>query len=314
MKLKKSLLIVPAMATLLFAAAGSVGGTVAWFSAVSTYKTDITSFKVVRLDGDLACALAEGVGTDVEGTGSTAQIKLEENAELTHGSFNHANKNVYVTTGAENSFVSKAVMSDTAPTPASGSLEAATYTLDSKTHTVYYAVTWSMAFTYTLPVSGASAGQATNLYLDLANSKFTAVAGGQSTSLLTQKGFRLAFFKNTNTTVTTNGNSDHYNRVWADLQTSEKCSYVSSTSATASYAAADKVLITSESATIPEGEKGTKDVNYCLGQFKVFSGSASKLGYTCVAWFEGSDENVKNAASMDEVTVNLAFYTRTSED
>ena len=314
MKLKKSLLIVPAMATLLFAAAGSVGGTVAWFSAVSSYKTDVTSFKVVRLDGDLACSLGAGVGTEL----SAGKIRLQTNAELTHGSFNHDNKNVYVTTGGENSYASKAVLSDTAATPASGSLVATTYTLSGATHTVYYAVTWSMNFTYTLPVSGASLGQATNLYLDLAHSSFTSIDGGQSESLFTKKGFRVAFIPNTSTDVTTSTNTDIYKRVWADLELSNKCSYVSTTTATSGYTngstAASKVLITNETATIDEGTAGSKNLNYCLGQFAGFSDGASKLGYTCVAWFEGSDENVVNETSMDNVTVNFEFYTRTSSD
>ena len=315
MKLKKSLLIVPAMATLLFAAAGSVGGTVAWFSAVSTFDTKITSFKVVRLDGDLACVMGEGVGTDV----SAGKVVLEANTELTHGSYDHTSKNVYVTTGSDTSFASKAVLSDDAATAASGDLLATSYIISGASHKVYYAVTWSMAFTYSLPVSGASSGQATNLYLDLVNSSFTSIDGGQSESLFTKKGFRVAFFPNTAEDMTTSTNDEHYTRVWADLEESAKCSYVSSASTTSAYTsgsdASSKVLISSaDTAVIPEGEKGTKNLNYCLGQFKGFTTGASKLGYTCVAWFEGSDENVKNAASMDEVTVNLAFYTRTSSD
>ena len=309
MKLKKSLLIVPAMATLLFAAAGSVGGTVAWFSANTVFQTNITSFKVVNLEGDLNCTMSAGTGTSYDS--GNKKISVTTNAELTHGSFNHSDLNVYLKTGAS-AYASKATL-NTAGATTIGNLQASTYTVGETTHTVYYAVTWSMAFTYKLPVS-ADEAEATNLYLDLANSVFTPTTGDSSLSLKTQKGFRIAFIPNPAGSVTTSGNAA-YTRVWADLETSDGCSYVASTSTTSGYTngetAASKVLISSaDTATIAEGTAGTTNLNYCLGQFSSFSSGDSKIGFTCVAWFEGTDANVVSAASMDQVAVNLAFYTR----
>ncbi len=63
MKTKKSLLIAPALGVLLLAAAGSVSGTVAWFSASRVFKTEVGNFSVVEIDGNLNVTMAAGQGT-----------------------------------------------------------------------------------------------------------------------------------------------------------------------------------------------------------------------------------------------------------
>lgn len=306
MKLKKSLLIVPAMATMLLAAAGSVGGTVAWFSANTTFDTEISSFKVVRLDGDLECTMAAGTGTTL--TGST--ISVTTNSELTHGSFDHNSGNVYTKIGTNN-YVSRGTVASSDGTVSGGTgLVAGSYTVSSTTHTVYHAVTWSMTFTYRLPVAASSATN-TNLYFDLANSAVTVRSTDTNESELkeTSKGFRLAFYPQTSNKTGTNTQQKH---VWADLQTSDKCKYVKLVDETPTPNTAyttSELLDSSASESIATQPSGPSDKNYCLGQFIQFDGGVSSISFTCVAWFEGEDENVVNASKMQTVKAGLAFYT-----
>lgn len=320
MKLKKSLLIVPAMATMLLAAAGSVGGTVAWFSANTAFNTNISSFKVVRLDGDLTCQMAAGVGTTLVGSGTTATIKVTDFAELTHGSFNHNDGHTWVKTSEENvaeegqpavmedRYTDKATIS-AAGAVTTGSLQAGVYNDGHDDHTVYYAVTWQMNFAFQLPVSGSST-TATNLYFDTAKSAMIAANGTGSKN--TSKGFRIAFYPNNAAAVTTSGNSIHNKRVWADLQTAAKCTYVTATDETSGYTT--EIIDTANNTTIAEGQKGSATETICLGQFTAFDATGkSMLGFTCVAWYEGTDENVINESTLDTVSTSLAFYTRENQ-
>ena len=317
MKLKKSLLIVPAMATLLLAAAGSVGGTVAWFSATTTFQTNVSTFKVVRLDGNLSCQMLAGVGTKQNGENGIAVGSTTANTEveLTHASFNHNDGTVYVQT-ATNTYAAKSTIAANNGTASDG-IQAGTYTdvVESTTinHIVYYAVTWQMNFTYTLPSSTATSGTATNLYFDLATSVMTATQGTGEQSKHTNKGFRIAFYPNTNTSITTNGNKTN-KRVWADLQEKANCSYVSGTSTTANYSGEGDVTLldSANTHTIPVGTAAAVTEDICLGGFRSFTAGASKIGFTCVAWFEGTDENVIDESTLDTVATTLAFYTRTS--
>ena len=309
MKVKKSLLIVPAMATMLLAAAGSVGGTVAWFSATTTFDITASTFKVVRLEGDLACTLVGGTGTNVS---AATTISVNANSELTHGSFNHTDGKVYVTTNAAGTAFRNMATVAADGGAVTGDLQAGTYTdSSSNPHTVYYAVTWKMNFTYSLP-AGASAGDYMNLYFDLANSNMDATQGSGSHLVHTSTGLRIAFYPNTASSVTTVGNLSSP-KVWAGLQTNANCKYVSSTSATSTYATGT-LLDSANSHVIAEGDAGTGSEDICLGQFNTFNSSGqSLLGFTCVAWFEGTDPGVITASTMDQVATALAFYTRVDD-
>lgn len=93
-KLKKSLLVVPALGVLMLAAAGSVGGTVAWFSSVNTFETDVSSFAVGRVDGNLDVTMTADNAKGTQQVGNSIAIghKVDDEVKtvkLTHGSFNH---------------------------------------------------------------------------------------------------------------------------------------------------------------------------------------------------------------------------------
>ena len=296
------------MATMLLAAAGSVGGTVAWFSAQTTFDTEVSSFKVVRLDGDLACTMGAGTGTSV----TDNVVSVAANAELTHGSFDHTSGNVYTKVGA--SYSSRGVVSGTDGT-VSGStqLVAGTYTVSSTTHTVYHAVTWTMDFKYQLPVSASSAGN-TNLYFDVARSAVTLLSTDTTPTGATKetsKGFRIAFFPQSG--AGTSGSNLTTTLVWADLQTSANCKYVklvgeTPTGATA-YTSGELLDSAATAGAVYTDASGSTSANNYLGQFKTFSEGASHISFTCVAWFEGEDTNVENLSKFQTVKAGLYFFT-----
>ncbi len=87
-KLKKSLLVVPALGVLMLAAAGSVGGTVAWFSSVNTFNTAISSFSVGRVNGNLSVEMTADRGTKKVGDAIVVGA-ADGNVKMTHGSFKH---------------------------------------------------------------------------------------------------------------------------------------------------------------------------------------------------------------------------------
>ena len=298
------------MATMLLAAAGSVGGTVAWFSAETLFDTTVSTFKVVRLDGDLSCDLTPGVGTAVGAQNNT--VKVAENAELTHGSFDQATGTVYNLAGS--GFVSKGTVQAAGGSVSGGDLIAGTYTTGTApstvTHTVYNAVTWKMTFKYKLPVSASSSGT-TNLYFDLGRSSVTPSQYDTKTGELpdTYTGFRIAFFRNESELTDQNVSRT---RIWAKHQTSANCKHVNGTASSAitDYTASADLIDSTVTESIAGSASGSADKIYCLGQFKGFNNeSVSTIGFTCVAWFEGTDPGIVNAAKMYTVSTALAFYT-----
>ena len=106
-KLKKSLLVVPALGVLMLAAAGSVGGTVAWFSSVNTFETEVSTFAVGRVAGNLSVTMTPVTerGTIAAGSGVAIGKGAAGDVMMTHGSFNHevndldTTKSVYVISG-----------------------------------------------------------------------------------------------------------------------------------------------------------------------------------------------------------------------
>ena len=61
--MKKSKIIVPALAIIAFSTAASIAGSVAWFTASRTVSISGGEYSVVKLTSDLKCTLTAGVGT-----------------------------------------------------------------------------------------------------------------------------------------------------------------------------------------------------------------------------------------------------------
>ncbi len=330
MKIKKSLLVAPALAVLLLAAAGSVGGTVAWFSSVSTFNTNVSTFGVGRLEGNLDCVVGAGIGTKSAGTNEVELGATESSTDysvtLTHASFNH-------------------IVSNSEPTqvPTLWTIDSATATKTNTTHKIVstlaaatsdhskwkandlgnvrymYAVTWTMSFTYTF----AADTDAQDLYLSSASDIKLSLNGENQAETpdiqdkkSTKYGFRVAFIANGNSTGTVSPLiwAPFYtaSRTGTDTVTENSFKYVTGTASTdtAPYTA-DELLIGEEdlgTVSSPKNDQ-TKKQGY-LGTFTGGSANTGKtLNYTCVAWFEGEDPNIVDGATMQKIAGSFSFYT-----
>ncbi len=304
--IKKSLLVVPALGVLMLAAAGSVGGTVAWFSSVSTFNTRVSSFGVGRLEGNLSCEVAAANGTVANGTNAVAVGKQSiGDAFLTHGSVNHtaADGAVWTLDGSSSSVAYKAVSS---PWLYSTSLLGGKYW--------YHAVSWTMSFEYKY---GADI-TATKLYLssacEITAEKVNSGDTENTFSEFTKLGFRIAFIANGSDSTGTLAPM-----VWAPFVESATASaegaysgytYVTGTSATASYTTSNFAYGEASFGTYASPATGTTPQVGYLGTFGTGTANTSKtLNYTCIAWFEGTDANIVDDALMQKVTASLVFYT-----
>ena len=302
--MKKSRIIIPALGMLLLSTAASVSGTVAWFTSMQTGTADITSFAVTKTGGSMTSVVAAGAGTKVANSG--AAITLNDNVTLTHGSYNHTNSTAFYPNDTGTVFTGVAK-------PAA-STDYNNWALPGTNNQVFFAVSWSITFTYTF----SSNTSPVYLYFDgtagnAATSKMTdheqTVAGKSGTTLESYKGFRVAM-KATNTVI------------WAPEQAdTASLKYQSTASATANYSAngtyvATGSLISSTgyaaNLTDAIGNTPTQRADY-LGTFATpASGSTSTVTVECVAWFEGNDANIVNDANLHNVSATLGFYTRAS--
>ncbi len=295
--IKKSLLVVPALGVLMLAAAGSVGGTVAWFSSVNVFETDVSSFTVTRIDGSLACEMTSGNGTFAPNkttitVGTTAD---HNNVLLTHGSYDYTSwssassiGNVYIPNSLGSGYVADEDW-HYANTVRVGEVD--TY--------YYYAVSWTMTFSYSFGADTA----ARNLYLNPdSDINYSTVArpAQNNSSMLSYMGFRLAFVRSA---------SDRL--VWAPYQpTASNQTFIDgsvSTTAATSMAADDVYYKTETTGVVAvSATSGATTAPNYLGQF---TSSTTSLAYTCVAWFEGTDPNIVDDAALHTITASLKFFT-----
>ena len=303
--MKKSKIIVPALAMIAFSTAASIAGSVAWFTASRQVTVSAGTYAVVKTTTNLECHVASGVGTTATDGESNKTVSLNGN-KLTDGSFNHKTGTVFTPNDA-----GSAIAKGTALTAnnLSTELERATITGGK----VYTAVTWGLTFTVSF---GAQSGDY-GLYLNATASSFVREdAATPETSDKTAKGFRIAFYPST-----PQDGSEAYAKVYAGLQEFDNCSYVSSTSnfTGTAYVATDYDLVDSEfddALPIEAGLTGaptraaaTTQRADCLGIFGFQESTRVTLSYTAVAWFEGTDDEIVNRATADEYQSVIASLT-----
>ena len=287
--IKKSKIIVPALGLLLLSTAASVSGSVAWFTANRTFNTEIGSFAVTKLDGDLACAFTAGVGTELEAS-DNANIRDSNNKVLVvktggkanvlgDASFNHTNNTMFT----DDPDVTTEAGVNTTKFLSLGTASEANWKVADN---VYYGVQWTMTFTYTYGANTNAVG----LFFDSAASAAT----GDSKS--TDAAFRIAF-------VSTDS------IVWAPKQAVQSPiqQYVSSATAMADYTT-DNLICSGETITKKaDGAASASDREY-LGSFSTGAETAT-LEVTCTAWFDGSYLN-NTMTTYSSLKAGLAFYTR----
>lgn len=293
--MKKSKIIVPALAMIAFSTAASIAGSVAWFTASRQVTISAGNYTVVKLTSNLDCTLAAGVGTTF--TGKTVTF----NGKLTDGSFNHKTKNIY-TPASDGLSIAKETALPTNPTAE----QLATLTTAMERGTVgglkvYTAATFRITFTVNFGADQLDLG----LFLNNTASKSQFTTAGTP---ITAKGFRMAIVPDA---------SAEKAKVFADLQESGKCKYVAGTDnyAGTEYVASDKDLIDiNYTEALPDSstERATAIARPdFLGTIAAPSaGGNVSVSYTVVCWFEGTDENIVNRNDVNEyqtVAASLVF-------
>lgn len=300
--MKKSKIIIPALAMIAFSTVASISGAVAWFTASRQASINAGTYAVVKTNSDLACEVTAGIGvksvTNPTDASQARVVSLTDGTKtnkLTDGSFNHSSKNIYTPDSTGKAF-----------DPTKGEIALASATDENMTRAtladgnVYTVVTWKADFSVNF---GALPGDI-GLFLDTAQSSFSV---GTGVTAKTGKGFRMAFIP----TDTTNG----YTKVYANLQTSALCKHVKDTSSMTGIAYTGNTLIASDTSvsTLPQSEISAADAAARADFFGTFvnnPGEIVHLEYTVVCWFEGTDPEIVNreaSADYQSVTANLVF-------
>lgn len=308
--MKKSKIIVPALAIITLSTAASITGTVAWFTASRTATVTVGDMAVVKTDGTLAKTVAIGVGTSLSGG---SDINAISGAKITDVSFNPATKQLWTKANADATAYRAIGDTDDYLTLTDASHP---YKIDSSN---YYAFTWKITLSYTWGPDHTPL----NVFFDAAQSSMTKSkqeGEGAAADNATAKGFRIAMIANR--TI-----------VYAGLESAAELKGVTGaaawdeygdtglTNANYSYFASDKYSIgtaTASSASLLPLEKAIDGdgsqagrADY-LGQI-TYSKATDSIDIYCVAWYEGTDPYVVNeidgvAVEMQKVASTLAFY------
>lgn len=290
--MKKSKIIIPALGMLLVSTGASISGTVAWFTANRSFEMEASTFGITKLDGNLDCTLATGIGTSAVDNVATPHT-VTVNGLMTDASVNSSGQ-IWTNDG---DVQDKFYQITTLAAATSGNLLAGQ---TSTPENVWWAVTWTMTFKYTY--SGSTTTQ--DLFFNPKTSTITGTQRVTGDSNETHKAFRIGFFVGGTNKI-----------IWANKQTSANCLSVTSTTGTA---ATGNLLASNTSgynntdayAAAIDGGANTTRPDY-LGTIPYSATPAECiLAVTAVAWFEGTDPTVVNTARLDDVTASLQFYTR----
>ena len=295
--MKKSKIIIPALALIAFSVAASVTGAVAWFTASRTATISAGSYTVVKTSAELKAVVNTGIGTSVNENKDTVTF----NGYLTDGSFDHLEEFVTYPNTSGKAMGGTVDLADATPTTA-GILRGTA----SDTKKIYTVATFDLSFTVSFGATGENVG----LFLNNSGTTNTAFTVHDGSAAVTAKGFRMAFVPKSDSA---NGEA----KVLADLQESGKCKFITSktdsTLGGASYAETDLMHSGYNTAMPTDGALSKADAllrpDY-LGFFAFSSGAQVALNFTVVAWFEGTDENIVNQASAalyQQVDAKLVF-------
>ena len=320
--MKKTRILIPAMAMIAFSTAASIAGSVAWFTANRTASVNAGTYAVVKTSANLAVEVNEGLATTVD---SNNIVSLGNN-KLTDGSFNHKTGKIYqpnedgtaiATTNGEVAYNDPQI----ATKLDRGTVNAG----ESNEGKVYTAATFELVFTIKF---GSAAGDY-GLFLDNSAGK-TAFSVTPSAAALTAQGFRMGFYPS--------GSGEHGRAtVLADLQDSTEkwdhdgdddgvkvdptdevnaIRYVASTTnfEGTDYVASQYDLIDENyddalpTGTPTKAEAGARP-DY-IGYFGFAANDEVTLTFTVVCWFEGTDPEIVNRAATTEyqsVAASLHF-------
>jgi len=252
--MKKSKVIIPALALMAFSVAASITGTVAWFTANRVATVKAGSFAVVNTTTDLTVSLGSGIGTTATDSGTNHTITVTDGYKLTDAAFDHTATDHNIVSPDETGYL---VGQSVALASATGTLNNPVGNMvRDVTNTVFTAFTWDMTFTVTF---GNSASADLGLFLDLSGTESymhkklfvaqgesipansysdeacttaksgTAATGGETVYQLapveTGKAFRIAFVP---TAIAGTGTltSEAYAKVWAKNETNANAGFI----------------------------------------------------------------------------------------
>ena len=321
-KLKKSAVVIPALAMIAVTAAASVSGTVAWFTANRSVTVNASNFNAVAQDGDLSISL-ESLLVGVTKDGETNSVKMADKTSLTDASYDPATSKLYTKILGEDASDSPIVSGyDDLGTATTATGVDGAQAENAKWHstngsgdnqtTVYYGVSWTWKFTYNFKSDANDMG----LFFNIKDSTL-AISDGEKNrngvnhtgSLKVGNGFRLARQaaedagkKNENQTI-----------VWSPIGGSDKHVTGTNKDDTAEFGTTifhKAGETTAATATDLDADYKTKNGSnsYCfLGRL---TSTANTINVKCTAWFEGTDSNVVNEALNQVVTTTQKFYVR----
>ncbi|MBQ7244105.1 MAG: hypothetical protein IJS52_07885 [Bacilli bacterium] len=183
--MKKSKVLIPAMALLLFSTAASITGTVAWFTANRTFAMTAGEFAVINTKNNLACVLAGGVGTEA----TTTSITTKTNYILTDASFDHTETtHNIVIPNEDGDKIARIVALANADEGSENSGNHMFRQNGTGSQKIFSAFTWNLTFTVTF---AAAETQDLGLFLDLSSAntyvheKFEGKVGDDGTGVYT---------------------------------------------------------------------------------------------------------------------------------
>lgn len=306
--MKKSKILVPAVAVLLLSGAAASTATVAWFQSIRRVDLDLANVHVVNTNSVLEVSATALQGTTVTNSGTGHSTQTVNFEPLTHGSYDSASHKAFGVVfddyggvlGYSGGFTDfKAYEDDAANSDVHGST--ALKVNEGSAKQVYYAVSFKLTFTLTTT--------STNDYALLFDHKVSTVEYTDGTSVSTTdpiKGYRLCL-------EPTGGDA----LVWAP-KTSEATltdlKYVkqgSTKGESTTYGTESVNVIKTTSADAEkDGVKNISTLSALENYVGTLSSSSTSLEVIATAWFEGEDANVVNAASniAKDIKSTMSFY------
>ena len=334
--MKKSKVIIPAMALLLFSTAASITGTVAWFTSSRVFTTTAGDFAVANVDGNLDVDLVGGVGTKIQDASqkapgdsgydkSTAKILIKDanTYKFTHGSFDHTASTAWTlnkdSTGSNDKYLSKGTLANATGTgTGQGEDNWIGTTTGTGVSTVKYfvAMSWKMTFNYDFNQEANNVG----IYFNQGSSTIELAESNQATdkTAKTINGFRVAFLPASGTAKIWGKRSLTYGGTVADNKY-PNLGYVKTAGTIDHYTTSE--YLEASPATYTAAEDGTSETDATnkarIDRLFTLSkpsgdgaGTIASKEVNCVVWFEGEDPDVISAAEMNIVTLKLDFYAR----
>ncbi len=299
-KLKKSAVVIPALAMIAVTAAASVSGTVAWFTAAKTVTATAGSFKASYNDGNLSVTASSWMATTNKlGSGAALDqtilsipaegkdVTVQEGVTFTDASYDLATDTLY-----SDMVEDDGSKPDTFESKGASAEENNQWVSD-PANKVVYGIVWNYTFTYKF---GADIANKYDLMFSPTNSSLTA-------STDTGAGLRIALVgdgfdngTNQNAVVFANENYDtsatnHISGVGGQ-KTDYSSLYVASGSS-------DEALNDAVS---------HKDKKGYLGTFVPTTANRDvQMNVRVVAWFEGTDNHVVSTQALSAVSATLGF-------